>query len=303
MAVQSREKSVYDIVVVDTACSGLLCAGTSGLSAWPENKYRIGRPRKGALRRLRAIATWLIFFLGLAAVLLGFEGSRNPATANSQWFQMITLGGSALFGASLSLLIEQLLGTDVADIRNYLMRKERFESAPDHLDAVTGEWHHYDQSKVRGKRKWQYLKLSLARGDMHDTLSGEFYQIGPTGKRRKYVVEAGIRGGAMIAIMRAAEGDEHDQIQIIPKITRTHLNAVAGIQIMETWDGDLCQSYCIYSRQKLISNEEPSDQDSVVLDRILAETLAQSGIIDLKLIEPFHGTAGPDKKSFDRNDT
>jgi hypothetical protein len=216
------------------------------------------------LRRLRAVATWLMFFLGFASILLGFEGGLNNHTVSSLWFQMATIGGSALFGASLSLLIEQLLGTDVSDIRNYLMQNEHFQSAPDHLDTVIGDWHHYDISSVKGRRVWQYLKVTLARGDMRGTLKGSFTQIGPTGRKRKYSIEAGIRGGTLITIIRSEEGDEHNQIQIVPKITRTHLNAAVGLQIMETWDGFLCASYVIYSKTKMCMGDTLTGQCQVL---------------------------------------
>jgi hypothetical protein len=241
------------------------------------------------LRRLRTISIWLIFLLGLAAVIIGFLGSKNVDTANSFSLQLTSIIGAALFGASLSLIIEQLLGTDVGDIRNYLLQKERFESAPDHLDAVSGEWYHYDLSKDGGKRIWQTLKFTLARGEMHNTLSGAFYQEGgSTQRRRRYTIEAGVRGGTLIAIMRAAEGEEHDQIQIVPNITRTHLNAVLGVQILETWDGDLCQSYVIYSRRQLVEgkDERVVGDNATKLDEILQELLkARGGLQDLRLLE------------------
>jgi hypothetical protein len=235
------------------------------------------------LRRLRVISIWLFVLLGLAAVIVGYQGSKGSADSSLFLFQMASIGGSALFGASLSLLIEQTLGTDVSDIRNYLLQKERFESAPDHLDAVTGEWHHYDLSKANGKRVWQYLKFSLFRGEMNNTLAGSYLQTGPEGNTKRYTIEAGIRGGSLITTMRAAEGDEHDQIQMIPNITRTHLTGVVGLQILETWDGDLCQSYVIYSRKKLVESDHLSADDGVELDRILLGLLKRSGLDDLRL--------------------
>jgi hypothetical protein len=239
------------------------------------------------LRRVRLISIWLFVLLGFAAVIVGFQGSSGPAGANSFLFQMASIGGSALFGASLSLVIEQTLGTDVSDIRNYLLKKERFESAPDHLDAVTGEWHHYDLSKVNGKRVWQYKKFTLYRGEMNNTLGGSYVQVGPEGTTKKYMIEAGIRGGTLITTMRAAEGDEHDQIQVVPNITRTHLAGVVGLQILETWDGDLCQSYVIYCRKKLVEGDEISAEVGVELDKKLFGLLERSDIEDLRL--PAHG--------------
>jgi hypothetical protein len=188
----------------------------------------------------------------------------------------------------LSLVIEQTLGTDVSDIRNYLLKKERFESAPDHLDAVTGEWHHYDLSKVNGKRVWQYKKFTLYRGEMNNTLGGSYVQVGPEGTTKKYMIEAGIRGGTLITTMRAAEGDEHDQIQVVPNITRTHLAGVVGLQILETWDGDLCQSYVIYCGKKLVEGDEISAEVGVELDKKLFGLLERSDIEDLRL--PAHGS-------------
>lgn len=234
------------------------------------------------LRRLRFISIWLFFLLGLATVIVGYEGSKSAAEASSFLFQMATIGGSALFGASLSLLMEQMLGTDLSDIRNYLFQKERFESAPDHLDAVVGEWHQYDISKVNGQRVWQYLKFSLSRGETNNTLSGSYSQLGPSGNSKKYTVEAGIRGGTLITVMRAAEGDEHDQIQVIPNITRTHLNGVVGLQILETWDGDVCQSCVIYCRKRLIEKDRLSADDGAQLDKILSQLMHRSGLDDLR---------------------
>jgi hypothetical protein len=242
------------------------------------------------LRRLRFIAIWLFVLLGLAAVVVGFQGSNGPNATNPFLFQMASIGGSALFGASLSLLIEQTLGTDVSDIRNYLLKKERFESAPDHLDAVTGEWHHYDVSKVNGKRVWQYKTFSLYRGEMNNTLGGSYVQVGPEGATKKYMIEAGIRGGTLITTMRAAEGDEHDQIQVVPNITKIHLTGVVGLQILETWDGDLCQSYVIYCRKKLVEDDQLSAEDGAALDKILLKLLERSGIEDLRL--PASGLRG-----------
>jgi hypothetical protein len=237
------------------------------------------------LRQVRSIAVWLICLLGFAGVIMGFLANKVPGLGDSLQYQIASIVGAALFGASLSMLIGQILGTDIADIRNYLLSRERLESAPDHLDAVVGEWHHYDLSSVAGGRVWQYIKYTLNRGDMHNTVNGYWYQEGPTGRKRKYHIEAGVRGGALIAIVRADEGHEHDQIQIVPYITRTHLNAVAGIQIMETWDGELCRSYMIYSRTKLLPDDTISAKDAHTLDGILASLLERSKLRDIRDLE------------------
>lgn len=237
---------------------------------------------EASLRRIRAISVWLLFLLGLAAVALGFVGSKIPGNPNSFELQLASVVGAALLGASLSIITEQILGTDISDIRNYLLSKERIESAPDHLGVIDGGWHYYDLSLKNGQRIWQYISFSLFRGELYNTICGHWYQIGESGNRRRYSIEAGIRGGALLAIIRASEGDEHDQIQIVPFITRTHLGPVAGVQIMETWDGTLCLSYVIYSRNKLTGDADLSADDCVRLDKLLEDLIKKSGIVDLR---------------------
>jgi hypothetical protein len=237
------------------------------------------------LERLRTISVVLMLLLGIAAIIIGLMGEEESKQSKS-WVAMASIGGAALFGASLSMIIEQLLGTEIGDIRKYLLANERFDSAPDHLTTVAGIWHVYYLTKTRKKATWKYVRYVFHLADHGRSLRGAFSVEGPDSNVHTYRIEAGIRGNNLIIIFRASKGQESDAVEIVPKITNVNLEAYLGLQMLETWDGDFGVSYSIYSRRPLFESEELSDERQLELDRKLQNIGESMRVVDLRSFRP-----------------
>lgn len=234
------------------------------------------------LRRLRFIAVILLFLLGIAGVAIGLLGEHLLRDTPAMVTSMVSVFGAALFGASLSMIIEELLGTEVRDIWHYLTAKERFDSAPDYLDAVVGVWHVYYLTKANGERIWKYVTYALAKGDSGKSITGHFSVLDQHGRPRYYAIEAGVRGDSLIAVFRATSGRENDSIEVVPRMTHTHLDRHVGLQMLETWDGELGISLSLYSRDKLVDDPVGTVRSgSAKLTALLEESMRTQSIIDL----------------------
>lgn len=234
------------------------------------------------LRRLRLIAVVLMLLLGLAGIAIGFLGESVTGIRSGLTISMLSVFGASLFGASLTMLIEEVLGTEVKDIWQYLTARERFDSAPDYISAVVGVWHVYYVTKVGGERVWKSSTYVLTKGESGKSISGHFSVSNPHGQERTYVIEAGIRGDSLIAIARATEGKEADSVDVVPRITNTHLAAHIGTQMLETWDGEMALSTLIYSRMPIIHGDASVPENSISLDEFLLSTMKTQRIIDLR---------------------
>lgn len=217
------------------------------------------------IRRLRAISTLLMLLLGTAGVAFGVYAKAHNLPVDSLTLNVTSIAGSALFGASLTMFIDNILGTELMDIKSYLFKAEKFETAPEFVDQLKGRWHHYDLSEMDGKIYWQYLEVVLEKDPISNTLRGVFTNHGHDGTPQKYDVTTGYRNGSMVTFMRARDSSEKDSIEIIPGVLNAHLRAHLGMQFLETWDGNSAFTYTILSRKKLVENTTLSADDQKTL--------------------------------------
>lgn len=232
------------------------------------------------IRRLRAISTLLMLLLGAAGVAFGVYAKANNLPVDSLTVNVVSIAGSALFGASLTMFIDRILGTELLDIKSYLFKTEKFETAPDFIDQLKGLWHHYDLSEMDGEIYWQYLELALEKDPVSNTLRGVFTNHGHDGTPQRYDVTTGYRNGSMVTFMRARDSSEKDSIEIVPGVLNAHLRAHLGMQFLETWDGNSAFTYTILSRKKLVENTKLTQDDQEKIFKELRK------LIDVQKINP-----------------
>jgi len=95
------------------------------------------------MKRLRRFTTILLGFLGVLLIVIGFlskDSNLFGARINSE---ILSVLGATLFGASFLSIVDLFMGNDIDDIRQYLFRKEKFESATDHFGIIEGRWYVY----------------------------------------------------------------------------------------------------------------------------------------------------------------
>lgn len=233
------------------------------------------------IERLRVVTVVLLFLLSLAAILIGFLADETGAVSPLQ-MSMLSVGGAALFGASLTMMIEQFLGTEITDIRKYLIARERFDSAPDHLTDLVGSWHVYYLSKSESGRLWRHVEYTFHLADRGHSLKGAFNVVDDSKRRHTYTLSAGIRGDSLIIFSRATKGQEPDSAEIIFRITADHLASFLGIQKLVTWDGAQALSYTIFSRDRLVDKPSITPDDFDTLDNALEALIQRERLIDLR---------------------
>ncbi|MCC0080216.1 MAG: hypothetical protein H6899_09775 [Rhodobacter sp.] len=197
-------------------------------------------------------------------IVVGLLG-KSPALNLGVPAELISVAGATLFGASLMSFIENFIGTDVSDIRKYLFKREKFESAPDYLDMIVGTWHVYYLTKKGGKVIWRSAIYKLEKNPHVNSVHGRSYIVAD-GKSRSYAIEAGIRGNSLIAVHKAETGQEDDSIEVFPSINRTYRDVHFGIQVLETWDGDLAVSYSLLSREEIPNSSDPENLNMLLED-------------------------------------
>lgn len=217
------------------------------------------------IHRLRAISTFLMLLLGAAGIAFGIYSETQATQTDPLVVTIVAIAGSALFGASLTMFIDRMLGTELMDIKSYLFKSEKFESAPEYLGQLEGLWHHYDLSEKDGKIYWQYIVFDYDQDKVSNTLRAQIVNYGHDGSAQKYDVTAGYRNGSLVSFMRARDSSEKDSIEIIPGVLNRNLKAHLGIQFLETWDGTSAFTYSIVSRTKLVSSNKLSDDDQTFL--------------------------------------
>jgi hypothetical protein len=233
------------------------------------------------LRRLRRFSILLLTVVGLSAVLIGLLVPKEAGTQGAVIATIVTLFGSSLFGASLPMMIEEVLGTETRDIWHYLTSNEKFDSAPDYIDTVVGVWHVYYLSKAEGQRIWKYAEYTFIKAEGGKSIGGFFNVTDQHGVDRKYVLEAGIRGDNLIVVCRASSGRENDGVEVVANATATHLSCHVGIQMLETWDGDNAVSLSIYSRKPLLPVPPATKADFTLLDNHLKRQMKSLNIVNL----------------------
>lgn len=226
------------------------------------------------IHRLRAISTFLMLLLGAGGIAFGIYSETQSTQTDPLIVTIVSIAGSALFGASLTMFIDRMLGTDLMDIKSYLFQSEKFESAPDYLDQIAGVWHHYDLSEKDGSIYWQYIVFDYDKDKVSNTLRAQITNYGHDGTPQKYDVTAGYRNGSFVSFMRARDSSEKDSIEIIPGILNRNLKAHLGIQFLETWDGTSAFTYSIVARTKLVPSDKLSDSDQKFLFAELQNLIA-----------------------------
>lgn len=211
------------------------------------------------IKRLRTFSIVLMLALGVAGIGFGIYNGAESQDGTPLLVTIISIAGSALFGASLTMFIDQVLGTDLADIKSYLFRAEKFESAPEYLRQLDGQWHHYDLSAKDGKIHWQYSLLDFHCDALSNTLRAALVDEGHLGAKHKYDLTAGYRRGSFVCFLRALDSDERDTIEIVPGMLDKQLKAHLGIIFRETWDGIPAFTYSIVARHKLVDGDLSSD--------------------------------------------
>lgn len=226
---------------------------------------------------MRTIATVLMLLLGGLSIYIGYvQQDQGP------FYELVfSAGGAALFGASLAMIIELIMGTEIGDIRDYLMRVQKFESAPDYLDAVIGKWYGYYLTKENGTVIWKAAHYSIEKDAHGNGLHGHYEVKNDKGVKRVYQIEAGIRGGALVIFSAAEKSTEFEPIDIIPTALQTFMNVHIGVAILETWDGELALSRSMYARSPLYEGAEDTPEGQAALDKIYRNTAASKKITDL----------------------
>jgi hypothetical protein len=223
------------------------------------------------MKRLRRFTTILLGFLGVSLIVIGFlskDSNLFGARINSE---ILSVLGATLFGASFLSIVDLFMGNDIDDIRQYLFRKEKFESATDHFGIIEGRWYVYYLTKKAGRIVWRLAINDFQVDPSHNTISGvatvQASERDST-PERKYLIEAGLRGETMIVVNKAPAGSESDAVEMIFGVARTYSTSFIGVQILETWDGDNALTYSIYSRTPLV---DVIDADGAA--EVLFETL------------------------------
>ena len=228
-------------------------------------------------QRWRRALVVMLLLTGILGVVIGEllpEGMKA-------WRSIATFGGSALFGASLPMIMEEFLGTETRDIWHYLTAREKFDSAPDYIDTVTGTWNVYYLTKAEGKRIWKYVRFGLAKTHGGQSIIGANMLNDAHGDMHNYTIEGGIRGRNLILIFRAKTGAEDDAVIVLPTATRTNLSVHVGLEMLETWDGDSAISLSLYSRRELLPQPPTTEADYAKLDEMLTQQMKASNIVNL----------------------
>lgn len=232
---------------------------------------------------IRLFAVVMMLLVGFLSIIIGIMADKEGSKDLFLFYTIISVGGGALFGSSLTMLIEYLMGNEITDIRNYLYKNEKFESAPDFIKVVSGLWHVYYLTMSNSDEIWKYVVYNVISEDHGNSIRGYFNVIDTKNQERKYRIEAGLRGSSMILMSKPEQGNEFVSVEVVPKIINTHLSVHPGIGFLETWNGDIAISYYLYSRQKLVENDSLSNNDFSELYKILNQSLINQKIICLGL--------------------
>lgn len=226
---------------------------------------------------LRVFATILMLLLGILSIYIGIVQREQGAV-----YEMVfSVGGAALFGASLAMVIELAMGTEIADIRDYLMQVQKFESAPDNLEAVTGKWFCYYLTEEDGETVWK-LALYLIEKEVHGNgLHGQYTVKNNKEVARPYQIEAGVRGKSLVIFSSAAKSTEFEPIDIIPTALQTFISVHIGVGLLETWGDRLVLTRSMFSRTPLVDGDERLAEKQSELDAIYIETAKQRNLADL----------------------
>lgn len=227
-------------------------------------------------QRVRRSLVVLLSVVGVLGVVIG----ELLAPENSTWKTIATFGGSALFGASLPMILEEFFGTETRDIWHYLTANEKFDSAPDYIPRVAIDWHVYYLTKEDGQRVWKYVRYELRPKHAGRSIGGGFTVSDGDGKQHEYRIEGGIRGSNLVLVFRSLDSSEDDAVEVVPDITNSSLKRHVGLQMLKTWDNESAISLSLYAREPLLDNFSGTEADFAKLDTLL-ETSMRGKIISL----------------------
>lgn len=209
------------------------------------------------MERLRRFTTVILGVLGISLIVIGFLSKDSTLFGSAVNSEILSVLGATLFGASFLSIVDLFMGNEISDIRKYLFKKEKFESAPDHFNIIAGRWFVYYLTKKDGRIVWRLTVNDLSVDTAHNTIAGvSTVQASKKDKtpERKYLIEAGLRGETMIVINKAPNGSESDAVEMIYGVAKTYSSCFIGVQILETWDGENALTYSIYARAPLVGS-------------------------------------------------
>lgn len=211
--------------------------------------------------RLKAIVMSLLFLLGVAGFIIGTQQN------NQGIYGIISTSGGALSGASLGILIAQLFQSDVGLLCKCLLSNVRFESTPTDSSMCSGRWHVYYATMKDDKRQWLHTTYDLTADETTGSLTGSFSVQDKNNKKRHYLLEGGVRGGALIVFSRAVDGTEGIATEVISNATSTLVKHCCGLQILESWDTQLLVTISLLSRQPILGITK-QDIDEATADKL-----------------------------------
>lgn len=214
--------------------------------------------------KLRSFATVVLGLLGISLIVIGYVTRDQETLGSPINSEILSVLGATLFGASFLGMVDIFLGNDIADIRKYLFRKEKLESARDHFETIAGTWHVYYLTKKNGLVVWRRSINEFSIDKSHNTVGGVTRVMASEADgtaERKYTIEAGLRGETLIVVNKAPDGSEADAVELVMGIAKTYATTFLGVQILETWDGDNAITYSVYSREKIVDGvDDEGDQ-------------------------------------------
>lgn len=197
-------------------------------------------------QKLRLGIFVLLTALGIVLVALGIQ------YPSSLLFAGLLVAGAALIGTGVPLTIAHVLGSDVDELKDYLLGDCHLGSPPSEAATCAGKWYVYHTTAKDGRRVWQHYLMRLELNSVLGTLQGSLLTLDKNKARQKYNVEAGVRGDRLVIIGPPDKGNEPPFIQVVKGATFEHLVVRCGVDFHQTWDGNSSISACLLSRSPLV---------------------------------------------------
>jgi hypothetical protein len=197
----------------------------------------------------------LLFAVGVAILIIGVQ------LANARLSTILSSGGSALAGAALGLVIAQFFQSDLQLLAALLTKSERFKSEATEARVCSGLWHVYYSSMMDGAKRWFHAIYRLDFLEATGELQGSFVVRYDGVRRRRYVLEAGIRGKSLVLFSKCETGNEPAAVEIVSNATSTHIHCLCGVQLLESWDGQWIVSSSLFSRDIIAGISEEGGVD------------------------------------------
>lgn len=206
--------------------------------------------------KLRAVIFILIILIGTFLIIIGIKGG------NIGNYVILSSCGAALLGTGISLLINSLLKDELTEFKKYLFSQQHFGSKEIEAESCSGKWYFYFVSKKNEERIWLYDKLDLKLNRKLRLLYSSVSTPDKQGKKKKYLVNAGVRSDRLILIGCPNIGKEPHYVTVIKGAAVEHFDICCGVQFQQTWDGDTSISPVLMSRRQFVKVSKNSGIDS-----------------------------------------